>query len=328
MSHSSYERQLEAAKAFILQHDDFLVVSHVQPDGDAAASTSAIGWILAQMGKTCMLINESAIPHKFSHLWAYERIVSLEHQPISQKFQAIISVDCADFARIGTVSSLFADQARLLNIDHHPTNDSFGTCQLVHSEAAATAEIIFDLCVLLGLKPDVDFATSIYTGLLTDTGGFRYANTTSHVLRIASELLEHGVKGAELADRLLERLTYNQVQLLQKGLSTLSLSANRKISWVCADLAMISETGASSEDLDGLVNYPRNIEGVEVGILFKQRDEHTTKVSFRSSGSVDVAAIAKTYGGGGHVRAAGCTMHGTLSEIVDRVVKEVGSKLP
>lgn len=322
-----YDEQLTAAKAFIEANDRFLVVAHVNPDGDAASSTVAVGWLLEQLGKQYVMINEGKMPDKFGYLWGFDRLQRFDIEPPVEHFDCVISVDCADAARIGKVRDLFGESVRLLNIDHHPTNDYFGDVQLIRDSAAATVEIIYDLAQAMNQTASVEFATAIYTGLLTDTGGFRYSNTTPKVLRIAAELLEIGVNGQRLAEQLLERITFSHVAVLKQALNTISFAFDRKVSWLTVSREDTELAGATPEDMEGLIVYPRNIEGVEVALLFKQSDEHTVKVSFRSNGKVDVAAIAKSYGGGGHVRASGCTMTGELAEIVENVVKEVGQLL-
>lgn len=323
---ASYEARLQAAMEFMREHDDFLVVSHVQPDGDAASSTLAIGWMLSQLGKTYIMINEGSLPSKFGLLHGFDKVLSYTDQAPQRLFRHVISIDCADFARIGLVGELFAPDVKLLNIDHHPTNDEFGTCALIVPTAAATVEILYDLALHMGLKPDISFGECIYTGLLTDTGGFRYASVTAKVMQIAADLLTLGVQGHELAEQLLERMTYPQMLLLQQGLASLSFAYDRKVAWVHVSLEQMERIQAANDDMDGLVNYPRNIEGVLVGMLFKQRGPTTWKVSLRSN-SVNVAEVAQRFGGGGHIRASGCTLEGTLEDVVDAVVKEVGSVL-
>ncbi|WP_405082616.1 bifunctional oligoribonuclease/PAP phosphatase NrnA [Paenibacillus chitinolyticus] len=324
----SYLEQLEAAKQFMHDHNDFLVVSHVQPDGDAISSTLAIAWLLDRMGKRYTLANEGDIPEKFGRLWGFDGIRTLSQLPDHLSYDTIISVDCADFSRIGRVSEKFTPDAKLLNIDHHATNDRFGECSVIQASAAATVEIIYDLSKHLQMEADTDFGTCIYTGLLTDTGGFRYSSTTPKVMKTAADLLEWGVKGSELAEAFLERMTFQQIRILQQGLATLDFHKNGRISTIAVSTEVIEATGATNEDMDGLVNYARNVEGVEVGLLFKQRNASAVKVSLRSAGAVDVAQIAQSFGGGGHVRAAGCTINGSIEEAIRRVVEEVGNKLP
>jgi len=323
----AYREQLQAALDFLRDGDDYLVVSHVQPDGDAISSTVIMDWLLRKLGKSVVLINEGAVPVRLAFLRAAEDIVAHTEQPPARTFRRIVTVDCADFQRIGLVRSLFAEDYALLNIDHHPTNDGFGTVNLMRFDAAATAEILFDLIEESGIPLDVEAATAIYTGLLTDTGGFRYANTSPHVMSVASKLLAAGVDGYKLADHLLERMTMPQLRILQRGLARLQFSEDGRIGWLYIEPADMQETGAAPEDLEGLVNYPRNIDGVEVGILFKVTNDGKVKVSLRSAGRVDVAAIAQSFGGGGHVRAAGCRLDTGLQEASAAVVGAVRKAL-
>ncbi|WP_028550469.1 DHH family phosphoesterase [Paenibacillus sp. UNC451MF] len=326
---NDYAAHLEAAAQFIRANNDFLVVSHIHPDGDAAGSTFAVAWILTSLGKRFTLINEGSTPEKYMFMAAQtQKIINYEASEgtISGKFTHVISVDCADFSRMGSVSKLFADDIQLLNIDHHATNDRFGSCNLVVNDAAATVEVLYDLCETMNIPFSHELNVCIYSGLLTDTGGFRYANTTPKVMRIAADMLQRGVKGHELAEHLLEKLSYPQISLIKSSLSTLSFAHHNQVAWLSVTLSELELSGASNEDLDGLVNYPRNVEGVEVGILFKERED-IVKVSLRSNGKVDVAQVAKLFGGGGHVRAAGCAVKGTLNEAIERVVREVGLAL-
>lgn len=327
MMADSYELDLKEAAAFIRQHDDFLVVSHVQPDGDAAGSTFATAYMLQALGKRYTLINEGAIPEKFQFLGGAHSVVQYALQPPERKFAIVISVDCADFGRIGQVQHCLDDNVLLLNIDHHATNDAFGAVNLVRADAAATVEVLYDLAVTLGIPFSAELNDCIYTGLLTDTGGFRYSNTSPKVLQIAADMLARGVKGHVLAETFLEKMTVPQVSLLRKGLSTLSFAHGNRVAWLSVSLNDLTDTGASNDDMDGLVNYARNVEGVEVGMLFKEKQPGVVKVSLRSGGQADVAEIAKRFGGGGHVRAAGCTVSGSLTEAIEQVVKEVGKAL-
>jgi len=322
-----YKELLEQAIRFIHEGDDYLVVSHVQPDGDAISSTVVIGWLLEKLGKKYTLINEGASPSRLHYLHLSDTIINYGASKPDRQYKRIIAVDCADFRRIGEVEACFADGFELLNIDHHPTNDLFGTANVVNSSAAATVEILFDLVQQTGVQLDEPVATAIYTGLLTDTGGFRYSNTTPRVMEIASQLLQLGVNGHWIADHLLERMTMPQLKLLQLGLSRLAFSDDAKIGWLYIEANDLAVTGAAPEDLEGLVNYARNVDGVEVGILFKEMMNGHVKVSLRSAGEADVAAIAQSFGGGGHVRAAGCRMDGPLTESMKQVVEAVRKAL-
>ncbi|AIQ42032.1 bifunctional oligoribonuclease/PAP phosphatase NrnA [Paenibacillus sp. FSL R7-0297] len=320
----SYEQSLQQTRKFLLEHDDYLVVSHVQPDGDAVSSTLAVGWLLSCLGKKYCMLNEGQIPQRMEYLWHADQIVNLSAAgQLPRQYSNVICVDCADFQRVGLTQRHFTSDALIVNIDHHPTNNGYGAVTLIKPDAAATAEILFDLLKTFEVEWDIDIATAIYTGLLTDTGGFRYNNTSPKVMAAVSELLALGVNGPELAETLLEEMTLPQVKVLNRALSTLQLSPEGDIAWVYVTPQDMLDCDAANEDLEGIVNYPRNIRGVEVGILFKVIDEHAVKASLRSAGKVDVAALAQVFGGGGHTRAAGARINGSLEEAVAKVLEEV-----
>ena len=309
-----YQQFLSQAAAFIGGHDRFLLVNHVNPDGDATASMLAMGLILKKLGKEAVMVNEGATPRKFSFLSGYADIINASLIQSDEKFTAIITCDCGDFSRVGKVAQWFAEGYELLNIDHHPTNDSFGTVNLVRTNASATAEVIYDLTKELNFPLFPELAMCIYTGLMTDTGGFRYSNTTSYVMNIASELLVHQVRPDYIADRVLESITRAHLALLKRALPTLEFEAGDRMASLTVTHQDMVETGALSEDLDGIVHYAKNLEGIEVGILYKEKEDGSVKVSLRSREYINVAEIALSLGGGGHIRAAGCTIHGTIKE--------------
>ncbi|MCU6707149.1 bifunctional oligoribonuclease/PAP phosphatase NrnA [Paenibacillus sp. J5C_2022] len=318
----SYSKQLDEALDFIKDNASFLVVSHVQPDGDAISSTSVMSWLLQQMGKRAVLVNESELPGRLSYLYHYDLIrVYRDEQVEWPAFDAVIALDCADFRRIGLPSRLFPEGCPLLNIDHHPTNNDYGTVNIVKPDAAATVEILYDLLLQAGYSPDLDCANAIYTGLLTDTGGFRYSNTSPKVMEIAAKLLAVGVSGSELADHLLEKMTMAGLKLLQLSLSRLMFSDNGEIGWLYIRKDDLKQCGAVSEDMEGIVNYALNVDGVEIGILFKETDDGGVKASLRSAGKADVAVIAKQFGGGGHVRASGCRIEQPLEDAMAELVE-------
>lgn len=325
MNHN--QEQIKEAAQFMKEYDRFLVLSHVSPDGDATGSALGVALILEKLGKSYVVINEGETPEKFSFLPRFELLRNLSQQPLDETFGAVIAVDCADESRMGDVRSLFASDAVLLNIDHHPTNDAFGTFNLIRTDAAATAEILYDVAVEAGVPFDKELALCIYTGLLTDTGGFRYSNTSPRVMEIAAQLLTYGVKPGEVAERCLEEITLAHVNILRRALQTLTLTHQNQVASITVQPSDFEEAGAQREDAGGLVNYCRNIEGVEVGITFIESEPSVIKVSMRARGRVDVAVIAKQFGGGGHAKAAGCTIRGEVADVQKRVWQAVGEAL-
>lgn len=307
----NYNEQLIQAVDFIKNNDDFLIVSHVHPDGDTISSSLAIALILKRLGKSYSLINENHIPDKFNFLPDINSISLISNN--ERKFSYIITVDVADFSRAGQINQLLNSEYHLLNIDHHPTNDNFGEVNLVSSSAAATVEVIYDLINKMKLSIDQDLATCIYTGLLTDTGGFRYSNTSSKVFRIAAELIEYDISPSKITQAALETISLDHINILKVALNSIEFDESGLISWIVLDLSEITRE-IDNEDTEGIINYARNITGVEVGILFKKLNANTIKVSLRSNNVIDVGAIAKSFGGGGHTRAAGYTYNGALED--------------
>lgn len=315
------------ATRFLSEGERFLVVSHVDPDGDAIGSTLAVGHLLRLLGKRAVMVNASPVPAKYAILPGAEEIAKLQELRDKSPFTRVIAVDVADVERMGDCFSLIASDALLLNIDHHRTNTRFGTHHLINPEAAATAEVLYDWIESMGVQWTKPLATCVYTGLLTDTGGFRYSNTTPSVMKQAARLLEFGVDAPRIAEQVLETMTVGQLNLLRRGLSTLQLSEDGRIAWMWLTLQDFSESGAGEGDLDGIVNYARNVIGVEVGILFRQLKNGAVKVSLRSRRRVDVSEVAGFFGGGGHARAAGCTVTGTRDEVEHRVLEQVTEAL-
>lgn len=307
------------AAAFIESHDAFLVVSHIQPDGDAIGSTLAMAHALQQLGKSFVLTNPSPLPEKYDFLEMASAILPWDEAKKSP-FDAVISVDAADRERIDTVGEVLDQGYPVLNIDHHPTNDRFGTVNVVCSDRAATAEMVYELIEHFGLKWNQTMAEAVYTGIMADTGGFRYANTSPRVMKVAAHLLQYGVIASEIAERVFETISHAKVRLLKDALNSLTISEDGRIAWIRITADQMKQAKAKEDDLGGIVNFARNVEGVEVGILFKQVDEHGVKVSLRSRQQVDVSQIASELKGGGHARAAGCYVEGGLDDVEEKVL--------
>lgn len=306
-------RRLEGAKV--------LVLSHVRPDGDALGAQTAIAQILKLFHIEPVLVNEDPPPRRFDYLPNYHDM----RQPgdaacADNTFHHVIFVDAADLLRVGKANMLVAPYAEIVNIDHHATNDRYGHINIVQPEASSTCEVIYDWIRAINLPVSGELATSLYTGYLTDTGGFRYQNTTPKVLRDAAELVQFGASPYDVAEHALEMLSWEKLSLLQKSLATLELFASGKIAVLEVSEAMLEESGASFDDTEGLVHYGLNIEGVEVAALFREQADGI-KVSLRSRRHVDVSKVAQQFGGGGHVRAAGLTLHMSLSDAKRKMVE-------
>lgn len=295
-----------------------VIVSHISPDGDTLGSSLALAHALRMLGKEVMLNVDDDIPSVFSFLpgiGEYMRFAPDDSVPAD----LLIVIDASSADRAGNAMNVVKARS-VLNIDHHKTNTHFADYLYLDSDAAATAEIIYSLLLELGTELNTEIATCIYEGLYTDTGSFKYSNTTSRTLSIASALLTYGVNPSLISDNM-EVKSRSQVEMLGKVLETLTFLRDGKIAYI----EVAPELYDYNVDTDTFVSYPRYIEGVEVALLFKQVEENLTRVSFRSK-QVDVAKIALSFGGGGHQKASGCSIHAPLKEaesIVLPVVEEL-----
>ena len=317
-----YLNNLSAAGSFIRSNDNFLIVSHVQPDGDTISSAIAMGLILKGLGKNYTLVNQDKVPDKLKFLLFEETILPIEE--LTQTFSAVITVDVADHRRMGDLPvTLFEERAEILNIDHHPTNDNFGQINLLQSTASATAEIIYDLAKFMKIPFDHRLAKCIYSGLLTDTGGFRYSNTSPKVLSIAAEMLNHDLNPGEIAERALETITLKYIEALKLALTNLSVYYNGSLAWSNLKYHDLVINSLLDSDLEGIVSIVRNIEGVEVAVLCKEIAKEHFKVSLRSKKHVNVGEIAKDFFGGGHARAAGFSYKGSFYSLKDKLLDKI-----
>jgi phosphoesterase RecJ-like protein len=216
----------------------------------------------------------------------------------------------------------------LINIDHHVTNTNFGTCQWLDFEACASAEIVFRLIEAMHIPISTDIATCIYTGILTDTGSFRFSNTNRAAFEICEKMITNGVNPFQVAQHVYGTYSLGRIKLLNRALDSIEISKNGKVSMMSVTRAMLEETGTQPEDADGLINYAKRIQDVQVAVLIQEQLPNgsenrnngcTYHVSLRSDGTVDVAAIAATFGGGGHVSAAGFTIKSSLHDVKNRI---------
>jgi len=299
-----------------------LVTTHADPDGDAVGSLLAMGLALEQLGKQTMLYNESPIPAVYQFLPAVGRIG--RRLDAVAVYDAAVVLDCGDLPRIGGAGcTVVSRAASVINIDHHVSNTGFGSHRLIDGRACATAEIVYRLILALGVSLDKDIATCIYTGILTDTGSFRFSNTNASAFAISREMMEAGVDPFEVAQHVFGSYSLGRIKLLNLALNSIEISPNGKLSLMTVTRGMLEETRTQQEDVDGLINYARRIEDVRVAALIQEQingqataaDRVRLHVSLRSDGSVDVAAIAGAFGGGGHHSAAGFQIESTLANI-------------
>lgn len=298
-----------------------LVASHVHPDGDAVGALVAAALALEAMGKRVTLYNESRIPAVYRFLPAVDRI--RRKLALADVHDTAVVLDCGDLARVGPAGAEMIDRVpTVINVDHHVTNSRFGDLHLIDTAACATAELVYRLVTALGIPIDRDMATAIYTGIFTDTGSFRFANTNQAAFSICNEMVSRGVAPYRVAKRVYGSYSLGRIKLLNLALDSLEISPDGRWSFMTLTRDMFVETGTQTEDIDGMINYAKRIEDVQVAVLIQEppaadgpTPERRINVSLRSDGQVDVAALATAFGGGGHPRAAGFSTDGSVAAV-------------
>jgi phosphoesterase RecJ-like protein len=298
-----------------------LLVSHRDPDGDAIGSLLALGLASGKLGKKATLFNASPIPAVYRFLPSAQRIV--RHIKKANTYDVALILDCGQLSRIGDARQTVEKIPVIINIDHHVTNTGFGDIQLIDPLACSTAEIVYRLIKALDVPLDKAIATSIYTGILTDTGSFRFSSTNQAAFAISQEMAELGVEPHDVAQHVYGTYSLGRIKLLNLALDSIEISDNGKLSVMTVTDAMLEETRTQAEDVDGLINYARRIEDVKMAALIQEQKngkiysggQGRYHVSLRSDGSVDVAAIAGSFGGGGHASAAGFQIETTLIKL-------------
>ena len=300
-----------------------VLITHVNADGDGIGSEVALCHLLAAQGMRVSIANPTPIPARFRFLLPD----GVDHSDRSvkeiERAEVIIVVDIADLSRLGDLGSVVSKtRSPTVCIDHHVSPGSLPAGpRLVASEASATAELVFDLAIALGWAVSPEAARAMYVGILTDTGGFRFANTTPRVLRVASALLECGVEPESIYETVYASSPEGKVRLTAEVLQTLVVERELGLAWVTVPPDALARHNTTADDLDGIVEYPRQIAGVRLALLFRQLVNGRIKVSFRSLGSVDAAEISQGFGGGGHRKAAGASIEGTLAGVQQEVLE-------
>ncbi|MEW6670405.1 MAG: DHH family phosphoesterase [Thermodesulfobacteriota bacterium] len=303
-----------------------LLASHENPDGDAIGSLLALGLALDSLKKKTTLYNPSPIPAVYRFLPSVKRVV--KHLRKGDHFDAVVILDCGDIERIGQGAAVIGNVPVIINVDHHITNSGFGTHQLIDTQACATAEIVYRLITALNAPISRDIADSIYTGILTDTGSFRFSNTNHAAFAICEEMIACGADPYQIAQHVYGKYSLGRIKLLNLALDSIEISRNGRLSLMTVTKEMLTETGTQPEDADGLINYARRIEAVAVAVLIQERMNHKGSlgknqfhVSLRSDGTVDVARIAASFGGGGHASASGFSIQAPLTDLKDRIFR-------
>jgi len=307
-------RIVEAVRA----RQRFVLSSHSRPDGDSIGSQLAMLYALQQMGKEAIAVNaDPASPP----LMAFPGVRDIRIAPsVEGNFEAAIIMECGDLKRTG-VSGL--ERYFVINIDHHPGNTGYGQINWFDASAAACAEMVYDVVRALGVPLTREIATHVYLAILTDTGSFHYSGISPRTFEICRECLEAGVDPVMVARNVYDSNNMGRLKLFGAVLGAMQIDQSGRIAIVYVDHEMARAAGGTYEDTEGLVNLPLTVKEIEAVVFFKQDKADQYRVSLRSKGEVDINAIAKEYGGGGHKNASGCTITGPIEELQKTIVEKI-----
>ena len=298
---------------------NILIISHRNPDGDTIGANFGLYLSLKNLGKEITSYCDSEIPFEFKFLLSSEiNFTNDIEQVLKKKFDTVVMIDCADNNRVKNFDKIRMSCKILINIDHHVTNNNFGDINLVQPEKSSTGEIVYNILKQGNFPLNKEIVVPLYVAVMTDTGSFRYSNTTSETFIVASELISYGINAYEITEKVYESKPYKRILLLKEALNNLYLSENKKVAVMTLNKDILKKYNASYDDTDGFVNYGRSIKGVEISIFIEEQDDGC-KLSFRSKGNIDVAEIALKCGGGGHRNAAGAFVESNLNATIEKI---------
>lgn len=289
---------IEQAVSLLNEHDNILIISHKSPDGDTLGSAFALYYALTSLGKTARFLCSDPVPDRFCYFT--DEYVESSFAP-----DFVVAVDIAATQLLGARTMPYAANIDLC-IDHHPSNDGFAKHTYLVPAAAATCEIMFDVVTHLGAKITQKMADCLYTGISTDTGCFKFSNTTVNTHIVASKLFEFGADHEFINRLMFETKSKSRLKIELAALSSIEYFFDDRVAIISISQKMIEELNADESELDGISAIPRSIEGVEVGITIREKKEGGYKMSVRTTSAVDASKLCATFGGGGHKRAGGC----------------------
>ncbi len=316
---------LKKAAAAIKKHNRFLLSAHTSPEGDALGSELALYYLLRKLGKEVFVVNEDPLPQEYSFLPARENIQLYKPALKDIDFDCVVILDCTDLGRIGLVQEMIRPGVTVVNIDHHISNNRFGAVNWVEPGASSASEMVFNLYKEMGVTIEEEAALLLYVGISTDTGSFRYANTTAATHKAAAELLRFNFNVPQVYKNIYENIPFSDTQLLIGALSHIHRVSSGRIAWVELPAKLLRHKKVCFDLTDHILSFIRAIKDVQVALIFKENlgVRNEIRVNFRSNGAVDVNRVAQSFGGGGHKTAAGCTTHGRLSAVRNKVLAQI-----
>ena len=305
-----------------------IITTHMNPDGDGLGSELAMWRILKYLNKTPIILNTHPVPANYSFLQDYAPFNVFKKGDKIPDADTLIVLDISNWERLGDMAEPLRNmQAKKICIDHHPSNAGIGDLNYLNPDASSTGELVYEIAGLLDLKIDDAMGVGIYTAILTDTGAFKYSNTTPSVHRIAAQLIESGVCPPIIYEKIYEQKSVNRMKLLGKVLERLNSACEGRVVWSGVTLSMLESAGVKYEETEGFIDLLGFIGNVQVYLLFLEQKEGLVKISLRSKNSFDVNRFAIKFNGGGHSHAAGILMSGNIEMVEEKVVSSLLSDL-
>ncbi|MGO1470328.1 MAG: DHH family phosphoesterase [Tissierella sp.] len=305
----------------IKKSKNVFLASHINPDGDNLGSMLGLAIAIKNIGKNVFVLKSDIIPNDFTFLPGIDLIK--EYDDNLGNIDLFITLDCSDKERLGDNKKLIENSNRVANIDHHLSNTNFGDINIVDPAASATAEIVYYIIKDMEIELTQDIALNLYTAINTDTGSFKYDNVTSKTHRIVADLLDTGFDKNLVNINLYESMSFTRMKLFIKSLTTLETFNNSKIAVIMVTQDMLKETGATLEDAEGIVSFIKKLSTVEGACLLKEIEKNNIKISLRTKKYLDASEICGKFDGGGHKRAAGCTIYKTIEESKKMIVQSI-----
>ncbi len=309
---------LQAFEAEIERADSILIGTHLNPDGDALGSALGLALYLEARGKSVEILCQHNAPRNLRFLPTVERV---RQEPSRSDHQLGIIVDLDSFERLGTTARFFETMSPLIVVDHHVPHEAPGDLRIIDTGAAATALMITSILEALGAEITPDMATCLYTGISTDTGSFRFRNTSPDAMMASAILLEKGANLELVSEEIFQNRQLSSARLLGHALETMKLDMDERLAWSCLSFRDFEWAKATDEDTEGFVNELLNIETVQIAALLREAKPGKIRCSLRSRRGFDVAAVAREFGGGGHKNAAGCNFEGDLADAEHQIVE-------
>ena len=300
-----------------------LVVSHVNPDGDALGTQLAFATYLKSLGKEVTLVREEAIPERYQFLPGIEQIRPIDDIKNSLDIDTVIALECPKLSRAGDIISSLSDDIKIINIDHHQDNDNYGQVKWIDKDASSVGEMVYELFESFRYQIDEETAVLLFTAILTDTGRFRYESTSGRTMEIAGKLIEAGANPRDICDKVFYNLQPATIKLIGNVLSNAEFIDNNRTCLLSLTNEILESEEYSEAETEGIAEYSLYGKGVTLGVTFKERNKGTTRISLRSRGNPNVAELAAEFGGGGHICAAGCSIDKPMTEAKNEFLQKL-----